>query len=429
MEKLLKLASMQADQAEVFWTENAEDEIEFNDGKLNKADSSLSSGMALRVIKDGKMGLAHTRNLLDREALVRQALISAESGVQVNFQMPKTLSVPQLQTYSPNYDKLDKKELIAVGNDIVTYLKQRVQGQVNVGIGYGSSKGGVMNHTGTNLYAEQSEFAIHSMLIFPGTGSGLFDYNVGRDFVNITREQLDELAELFNLSKTEIVPETRKMPVIFTPMTLFALLSRFSAASSPVSIYNKVSPLCGRIGEKIFDAKLTFRQDPYDLDMLSATAFDGEGTPTRKLTFVDKGIFNAIPTDLNYAEKLGMEATGNAIRGSVENLPSAAGFNVLIEPGTTSLKEMIAGIKEGILAYSLMGAHSGNVLNGDYSVGVSSGFLIRDGKIVGRVKDCLLSGNAYETLSNIDAIGKKLQNLGSHKLPDILCADVSVAGK
>lgn len=100
MEKLLKLASQAADQAEVYFNESSSDGVEFNDGKLEKADSSLSSGIALRVIKNGKMGLAYTRNLLDPEALVKQALTSAENGVEVSFRLPLTKDLPTLDTYN-----------------------------------------------------------------------------------------------------------------------------------------------------------------------------------------------------------------------------------------------------------------------------------------------------------------------------------------
>ena len=65
MEQLLKLAKASADQADIYWEEVSYDHIEFTDAKLEKADSSLSYALALRVIKDGKCGLAHTRNLLD----------------------------------------------------------------------------------------------------------------------------------------------------------------------------------------------------------------------------------------------------------------------------------------------------------------------------------------------------------------------------
>ena len=429
MEKLLKLASQAADQAEVYFNESSSDGVEFNDGKLEKADSSLSSGIALRVIKNGKMGLAYTRNLLDPEALVKQALTSAENGVDVSFRLPLTKDLPTLDTYNTAIAELNKEQLLSRGMDVIDYIRSRVEGQVNLGIHYGWEKQGVLNSAGTYLQSRHSEFAIFTNMIFPGTGSGLIKYAVARGMTDIPREELDELIELFRLSATEIVPPTKRMPVIFTPFTLFALLSRFSAASSPASLYNKVSPLCDKLGQKIVSDKLSLYQDPLAADMLSTVAFDSEGTPTRKLDFIRNGVFAGYPTDLNYAAKLGVEPTGNGFRGGVGVLPSAQPVNVCVAPGDKSLPEMISGIDEGLIVHSLMGAHSGNVLNGDYSVGVSSGFLIRGGKITGRVKDCMLSGNAYETLSQIAAIENKSMNFGSHKLPSILCEDVSVAGK
>jgi PmbA protein len=429
MDKLLKIASQAADQAEVYYQESTSDSVEFNDSKLTKCDSKLRSGVALRVIKDGKMGLAHTRNLLDREALVKQALLSAENGVEVGFQMPLTRDLPELELYDSSIEKITKQQLVETGNRTIEYIKKRTDGQLNLGFGYGTGSSAIMNSAGTNLASRGSGFGAQAMMIFPGTGSGLFQFQTGRSYKEISTAELDELLELYSLSKTEIVPATKRMPVIFTPISLFGLLSRLSAASSPVSIYNKVSPLCGRIGEKIVSEKFSLWEDPFDLDLDNAGTYDAEGVPTRRIDFIEKGVFKAIPTDLNYAQKLGMEPNGCAVRHSVENLPGASESNVCVAPGDISLKDMIASIGEGILAYFLMGAHSGNVLHGDYSVGVSAGFMIQNGKITGRVKDCLLSGNAYETLSNIEAVEDRCLTIGSHKLPSILCKDVSVAGK
>ncbi len=429
MEKLLQLASQMADQAEVFYTEDSGDSIEFSDSKLDKADTTMSAGIALRVIKNGRIGLAHTRNLLNREALVKQALQSASSGMEVGFSFPKTEGLPALKTYSPEIEKLSKEELITIGKELISYVNSKTQGQFNLNYWYTQSSGGVMNSAGTDLSMKTSDFVVFSQLIFPGTGSGLYKYRMGKELLEIPRAEIDEMIELFRISETEVVPPTKQMPVIFTEQTLFALLSRFFTAAHPSYFYSKVSPLLNKIGEKIVSDKFSLWQDPHAADMNSSTAFDSEGTPTRKYYFIENGVLKAIPTDLNYAQKLGMQATGNGIRHSVEELPTAGGLNVCMQPGDKSLQEMIAGIEEGILAYSLMGAHSGNVLNGDYSVGVSSGFMIKNGKLTGRVKDCMLSGNAYETLSNIAAIEKVSHNLGSHKLSSVLFDAVNVAGK
>lgn len=429
MEKLLNLAAKAVDQAEVFYQDESSDQLSFNDGKLEKADTSMTAGIALRVIKDGKMGLAHTRNLLNPEALLAQAMLSAQNGVEVDIQLPHTTGLPEINSYNPEIESLNKKDLIAEGNRIINYVKQKADAQVNLGFSFSTSNMGIMNSAGSRLSQKSSDFTVYAMMIFPGTGSGLFKFNLGKDYQVIPQADLDEMIELFLLSKTQIVPETKEMPVIFSEFAISALLSRFFAAIHPVNIYNKVSPLCNRIGEQVCSPKLSIWQDPFDTNILSAAAFDSEGTPTQKFAYLDKGVFTAIPTDLNYAHKLNLAPTGNGFRGSIEALPSAQPFSYSVGKGEHSLQEMISGIDKGLIVHGLMGAHSGNILNGDYSVGVSTGFYIENGVIQGRVKDCMLSGNAWDSLNKIGAIENKLHNLGSHMLPSILFDGISVAGK
>lgn len=429
MEKLLQLALQHTDQADVYFEEDASDELQFVDGKLDKADSSLSYGIALRVIKNGRVGLAHTRNLLDRQALVDQALASAENGMELNISLPLTKDLAEVQSYDPAIETVSKEALIAEGQRLIGYVKQRSDAQVNFDYGYSTSRVGIMNGAGTNLSRRGSQFVTYANLVFPGTGSGLLDFKMGKQPLSLDEAQLDKLVELYKIAATQLVPPTGNLPVIFTPYSLHFLFSRFFVAASPINFYNKVSPLLEKRGQQIFSAQISIRQDPFAPDMANSMAFDGEGTPTRKLDYVDRGVFKAIPTDLNYAQKLGLEPTGNGFRGSHEALPSAQPINICVDPGTQTLDEMIATVDRGLIVHSLMGGHSGNILNGDYSVGVSSGFYIENGKLTARVKDCLLSGNLYDTLGKVLAVESTARVLGSYKVPAILCDRINVTGK
>ena len=429
MEKLLKLAAEAADQADIFWEEESSDSLEFTDAKLDKADSSLTYAVALRVIKDGKCGLAYTRNLLDAKALVDQALISAKDGLAVDFNLPKAWEAPETDSYDPRVDQIDKDGLIAKGKELIEYLKRNSDTQVNLNCGYGSSLTGLMNSRGLDLRQRSSSFYVIAQLIFPGSGAGLMEYEVAKGPIELDKARLDKMLELYRISSTQVVPATAQMPVIFTPYTVGALLSRFHTAISAVNIHNGVSPLCGKVGEKIFSDKLSLRQDPLDTELVSSVAFDHEGTPTQQLYLLKNGVFMAIPTDLNYARKLELEPTGNGFRPGVGYLPGPRAFSTCLAPGEMSLQQMIASIDKGLIVQSLMGAHSGNILNGDFSVGVSTGFLIENGKITARVKDCMISGNVYDTLNNVVAVGTDVHKLGSSKLPSLLCDAVSVAGK
>jgi len=52
-------------------------------GAVNKVSASIQSGVSLRILKDGKMGTAYTKNLIDREELVANALASLGAGVEL----------------------------------------------------------------------------------------------------------------------------------------------------------------------------------------------------------------------------------------------------------------------------------------------------------------------------------------------------------
>ncbi|MDD2332726.1 MAG: TldD/PmbA family protein [Candidatus Cloacimonetes bacterium] len=404
MDKLIKMALEQAEQAEVYYTEESSDGISFNDGKLDKADSSLSSGLSLRLIKDGKVGFAHTRNLLDPAKMVKQAMISQENGMEVKFSFPKPTPVRSFDSYDPSLENISKKDLIQKGQELISYVKARSDAQINLNIWYSTGKVQISNSQGTDLSRLESSFGVYAQMIFPGTGSGLVAFFMGPKPGWIPVSEIDEMIELFRISKEQVVPQTGKLPVIFQGSSVYALTWRLDEAIHPSNHYNKISPLCNRIGERIISDKLSYFQNPFDEEMAFCAGFDEEGTPTSKYHFFEKGVFKAIPTDLNYAQKLGLQPTGNGFRHSVETMPGARVINANLSTGDLSLKEMIAQIDNGLIVQSLMGAHSGNILNGDFSVGVASGFLIQGGKLVGRVKDCMLSGNVYDTLNNVVAI-------------------------
>ena len=77
-----------------------------------------------------------------------------------------------------------------------------------------------------------------------------------------------------------------------------------------------------------------------------------------------------------------------------------------------------------------MGAEQGNILGGDFSGNVLLGYKIESGKIVGRVKDTMVSGNVYQLLKNIRAIGRDTKWVGGFlQTPALYFPSLSVASK
>ena len=109
-------------------------------------------------------------------------------------------------------------------------------------------------------------------------------------------------------------------------------------------------------------------------------------------------------------------------------VPSPSAFS--ISAGQATFEEMVRDIKEGLIVEQLMGAEQGNILGGDFSGNVLLGYKIENGKITGRVKNTMVSGNVYQVLKNIAALGKEARWVGSSvRLPHIYCPSVAVASK
>ncbi len=103
---------------------------------------------------------------------------------------------------------------------------------------------------------------------------------------------------------------------------------------------------------------------------------------------------------------------------------------LLVGDGDTSLDALIEGTNEGLVVERLLGAGQSNVLGGDFNANVLLGYKVEDGRIVGRVKNTMFSGNAYTALNDLEAIGSDGRWVrGGLYAPSIALANVSVSAQ
>ncbi len=146
-----------------------------------------------------------------------------------------------------------------------------------------------------------------------------------------------------------------------------------------------------------------------------------EGTPRRRNEIVKDGVLNCFLYDLDTAAKAMTESTGNG--------PGCGPSNILVSPGDTTFEEMVKNTKEGVIVHSVLGLGQGNIINGDFSVNISLGFKVENGEIVGRAKNVMLSGNAYDALNKVESIGSETEWVGSQCVPAVKVAELSVVAK
>ena len=130
MEKLLELAQKAADQVEIFSIQSTANKVSFKDAKLYNIDTDFQSGVSLRIIKNGRLGFAYTRNLTDRQGLLNNAVLSLEGGVEAGFDFPGTAELQNIDTYDPSVKTMTNNEALAETKRICEALSAKTAGEI-----------------------------------------------------------------------------------------------------------------------------------------------------------------------------------------------------------------------------------------------------------------------------------------------------------
>ena len=435
MEKLLDMARKVCDQAEIYYCDPTASEVMFQKGELHDIESQFQSGMALRIIKDGKLGFSYTKNLINREEFLQNALNSLTGGVQALYDFPKTANLPELKTYNDHLAEVTSSSMVENCQRIADVFLKNTDAEIEV-VAYKEIQNvRVLNTHGTDVQSKMGSNGYWLGLVYPGGGAGISRVYEEKIPFSISHNILDDLVKMYNDSSKVRTISGSKMKVLFMPGSMYTLLWRLHSGTSAKSIYEDISPIKNDIGKEILSNSITLYDDPLNDKVPGARSFDDEGVPTKKINIIEKGILKNFFYDMNYAQKLGKKSTGHGYRttmwggDSITLKPSPRLGHPRIEPGEKSFEELVAMMDKGIILDGVMGAHSGNIPNGDYSVGVSPGLYVEKGEIVGRVKDVMVAGNVYDTLKKVIAIENRLHPCWGGRMPAILCDSISVSSK
>ena len=137
--------------------------------------------------------------------------------------------------------------------------------------------------------------------------------------------------------------------------------------------------------------------------------YDDEGVPRRKIYLIKEGVLTGLMHSRATAAKTGMEPTGNARAVSWEHEPIVRMRNTYIEPGEASFEELISGIDYGIYA---KGAFGGQTEFEQFTFSAQYAYEIRGGELGEMLRDVVLTGNVFDTLRNIELLGKDFRLKG-----------------
>ncbi|WP_341524593.1 TldD/PmbA family protein [Nostoc sp. UHCC 0302] len=130
--------------------------------------------------------------------------------------------------------------------------------------------------------------------------------------------------------------------------------------------------------------------------------YDDEGTPATTTQLIKDGVLVGRLHSRETAGKLEEAPTGNARCLNYHFNPIVRMTNTWIERGKTPVDDLFTGVKEGVYARNWLGG----MTNGEmFTFSAGEAWMIRNGKIAEPVRDVTLSGNVFQTLADIEAIG------------------------
>ncbi len=429
-EKILDLALKNADSAEVIYEEGESRSISFENNKLKSVYTKSIRGIGLRVIKDGKIGFSSTTDFRNPEQLVTNALESAGFGQEAKFEFQSKNQFKDTKLFDENVVDYPIEKGIQIGEEAIEKaLSVNSDYECGVSIGKGVGKSRLINSKGLDTSTRSTSFGT-SMDILLVKDNGLLWIGEGDSSVKVTDDLSKHITKMLNdlkLAEKEVDISTAAYPVVFTSKAIGNLLSTFESGCNGKLVQKGVSPLTGKIGEKIMDERISIYDDP-TIDYADGSYIcDDEGVSARRTPLFESGVLKNYIFDLQTAGIMNAESTGNGTR-SFASQPSPGNSNVIVEPGDMKFEDMIKDMKNGILVDQVLGGGQSNVLAGEFSVNIDLGYLVENGEIVGRVKDCMIAGNVFEVFNNIIALGDRADWHGALSVPPFYFRSVNLAG-
>lgn len=389
--------------------------------------SSESNAVHLRVMVDGRIGSASSAG--SSPGLPDQALAAARAGPLLELHLPLPAPLPDLPVRSPAVAAADVPALDGLARALFERLQrthrrvevwaERSIGSVRLGNTRGVLTGYDVSLAGTGVVVESIGAGYAPPCRVYQSGVGLPELVELEELVNEVDRRLDPplLQERCRVGMA--------LPVCFSPRAVAALLVPLRVALSGREALFGDSPLRGRLGERVFDPKLSVADDPLAPGRPGSRPVDDDGVVGRLISVIERGRIVAFLADLESGSRAGIPSTGHAWR--TVGSGSRVGFtNMRVTPGVETRATLLTMMGRGLLVEDLEWRAGPNPIRGTFHLPAPWTYLVENGAVRGRLEGIRLAGNVYDLLTRIGAIGSDLTWIGAVGAPSILLEGVSV---
>jgi len=426
IEELLREGAKRVAELEVYAFSGTSVSADLKQRRVGLCTSSVETGLCIRTIDKGRIGSSSTNDPQQWRACLDAAIAGGRLAMPQEWKgLPEPVGLPKTDFAWDGGLAIEP----ATAQDFLAGMLEGAQEFSDAtvtsgGAGIAAGEVTIANSHGVRYTSRQTDLSV-SLETISGQSSGYeFDHAHAKALVDPYRVGKTAACLASRSSGGRDIP-SGEYDVILSPMAFADLLSGiFVPALSGRNVLQGRSKLAGKVGEAVAAPGLSFYDDPHRPGAAGSSWFDAEATPTRRLDFVKDGILAGFSYDLKTAYRTGLQSTGSAVRGGFAGLPAIGHHNFVVD----GKREDLFG-EPAIYVHGVVGAHTANPLSGDFSVEMSNPFQVRDGELAEPIRGAMLTGNFFELLCQVTALGKKDRAIGSYILPPVRIKNVRVIGK
>lgn len=425
--QILESAAKKSDAAEVYTSRRTSLSVSYENNLIKDSSSSDLSGVAIRMIKDGKQGFSSSTRP-DDARLVDLVADLTQFGKPVKYDFAPVSDLIPFKSFPENLDKHDEAATLAACEDAVSKLCKLGDGVLAFsGITKNISTSRLLNTKGVDISQEVAMFTWYAGLTHNTEGNFIqvYDYKIGDDFEGFDAI-IEDVAESYRLCANNTKVPTGKYRVLLSPRGVAQMLMVFNACLSGKAVSKGISPWTDKLGAELFDPRFSLLTDLESPDSPVRMAFDGEGIPTGKKVLIENGVLKSFYHNLDSAGECGQAPTGHGFRNGISASPAPSLSCIRIAPHTASIDEM--RVDSQVWVDEMIGAIMSNPYAGIISGNVSLGFDVVGGQKQSRLKDVMMTVNVFDAFKNgIVAISKETARVGDSILPYMLLEGVTLS--
>ncbi len=417
---LLEKYKNQVDYIEVRFEENESVNIRYLGKSLENLNESNACGGYVRALYKGAWGFCSFNNLNSIESFFEEAIkqarfLGAEINQKSNLAPTKPIQkkcIIKISGKDPRTLLLDYKvDLLKHYNSLLLSTSNKIQTtscryfEKTQKVHFFNSEGTDLEHGWVDMEARFSATAKddgHVQVASETLGSRMgFEEieNLDKKILSTAKRSIDQLS----LKPAKAGAYTVVIDPILTGLFVHEAFGHLSEGD--FIFENPKMQEFMTFGKKFGEPFLNILDGALVPDHRGSFDFDDEGTPAQNTYLIKEGILVGRLHSRETAGKMNEAVTGNARCLDYRFPPIVRMTNTWIEPGKHSVEDLISDVKLGIWAGNWLGGQT----NGEmFTFASGESRMIRDGKLAEPIKDVNLSGNVFQTLANIDAIGNDM---------------------